>query len=156
MINWENVLNQLASYPPHVHRILPPCPAERVETLEQELGSVPTELAEMLRHFNGARLFIDGGPLVSIFGVSVIPPLPPLEWSPDWYIDKYTPAWRTFSERSGDWAIGMMNYGGLVLLSRDNTVLEWDTGQGRFEDVTYSFSEWVEHIMCEGATYMSE
>ncbi len=40
-----------------------------------------------------------------------------MEWGADWYIDKFTPKWRESGpNRSGDWAIGMTNYGGLLLL----------------------------------------
>jgi hypothetical protein len=154
--NWKQVLSYLRAYPPQIHRILPPCPEERLETVQKELGKMPDALSDMLRHFNGARLFLRNGPLVSIFGISTIPPLPPLEWAPDWHIDKFTPAWRSSHNRPSDWAIGMTNYGGLILLDQEGTVKEWDTSQNTWSPNEWSFDEWMSEMMREGDTYLNE
>ena len=118
-VNWANILERLQAYPPCVNRVLSPCPEGRIGDVQAELGKFPEDLADMLKYFNGAELFTCTGPLVSIFMVSTLPPLPPLEWAPDWCIDKYTPKWRSSgADRERDWAIGMMNYGGLIVVTK--------------------------------------
>jgi hypothetical protein len=112
----------------------------------------------MLRHFNGAELFEKTGPLVTVFGASTIPPLPPKEWAEHWYIDKYTPSWRAAGEdRENDWAVAMMNYGGLVIVCGDGRVREWDTGQRSWDRRNFdNFDEWFEEILREGDAFLKE
>jgi hypothetical protein len=157
MFNWDAFLTRLQAYPRHVHRILPPCPEDRIRFAEKELGKLPTTLEAMLKRFNGARLFIKTGPAVSLFGIATVPPLPPLEWAPDWYIEKLTPAWRAAgSNRQGDWAIAMTNYGGLILLDETETIKEWDTGQCTWLIENMAFGEWIEKEIAEGEEMMAE
>jgi hypothetical protein len=157
MFDWDALLVRLRAYPPNTHRTLPACPGERIDAVEKELGKLPTTLKEMLARFNGAELFICGSPLVSVFRISTIPALPRLEWAPDWCIDVFTRKWRTGgSNRQGDWAIGMTNYGGLVLLSADDTIKEWDTGQSVWLSKNVPFGEWIEKVVSEGETMMAE
>ena len=111
----------------------------------------------MLRHFNGGRLFVRTGPLTSIFGVSILPPLPPLEWAPEWCIDKFTPRWRAAGDgRQSDWAIAMMNYGGLIVMRGDGRIAEWDTAQRTWGATVPNLSAWFEAIMREGDAFMKE
>ena len=35
--------------------------------------------------------------------------------------------------REGDWAIAMTNYGGLILLDKNENIHEWDTGEHRWQ-----------------------
>ena len=93
--DWNHILSKLRAYPPGIRRLVPPCSDERLEIAQAELGRMPGDLTDMLRLFNGAELFCRNGLLVTIFGVSAIPPLPPLEWAPDWYVDIFTVAWRS-------------------------------------------------------------
>src|SRR5580704_15904853 len=93
-VDWANVLARLNAYPAGTHKFLPPCPEEKIEAVQMDLGKMPEELASMLRHFSGAHLFDRTGPLISLFGITPASPLPPFEWAPDWCIDKYTPEWR--------------------------------------------------------------
>jgi hypothetical protein len=118
---------------------------------------MPNALIEMLKLFNGAELFVKSGPMVTIFCISANPPLPPFEWAEDWYVDKFTPAWRS-AEQGGqtDWAIAMMNYGGLIILGQDGTVREWDTSQRTWEPKTWKFGEWVDDVLRNGESYMQE
>jgi hypothetical protein len=121
------------------------------------LGEIPPVLVEMLNQFNGARLFIRNGPLVSIFGISLIPPLPSMEWAPDWQIDKFTPAWRSADKgREREWVIGMMNYGELIIFDQSETVREWDTAQGIWGPKVWNFAGWIDDILAEGELYMRE
>jgi hypothetical protein len=157
MFDWNSFLRCLQAYPSHFHRILPPCPGERIDVVEQEIGTMPITLKTMLRHFNGAKLFISAGPSFSFFGISTIPPLPPFQWAPDWYIDKYTPLWRASgSNRQDDWAIAMTNYGGLILLDRDETIKEWDTGKRIWLSTKLPLGEWIEKVIREGEVIMEE
>ena len=104
-----------------MHRLRPPCPPERIRAVQDALGALPAVLTEMLGYFNGAELFFIGMPFITVFGISEIPPLSPLQWAPDWYVDKFTPAWRKASVgRDKDWVIAMKNYGALAVLENDN------------------------------------
>lgn len=156
MVPWPAISNRLHTYPSGTHRLLPPCPEDRLRDVQLELGELPDDLVEMLRCFNGGRLFEKGIQLVALFGVSTIPPLPPLEWSEEWRIDKFTPRWRAFKGQPTDWAIGMMNYGGLIILRKDGVVGEWDTSQRRWEPDSWTFAEWIEKIIDEGEAYINE
>ena len=156
MFDWDAFVARLRAYPAGVHQLLPPCPDDRVRAVEKELGKLPETLEEMLKRFNGANLFISAG-LLSLFRISTIPPLPPLEWAPQWCIDKFTPQWRAAgSNRQGDWAIAMTNYGGLVLLDADGTVKEWDTGESRWLSKNMPLGEWIEKMMSEGEVIMAD
>ena len=155
--DWQNVLMRLKSYPAEVHRFLPPVSEGRLAAAAELLGPMPDALAHMLRHFNGAELFLSNGPLVSIFGLSTDPPLPPFQWAPDWHIDKFTPVWRhADSHRRDEWAIAMMNYGGLIILSEDGAIREWDTRRQVSESTRWGFAEWIEEVLCEGKAYLNE
>jgi hypothetical protein len=157
MFDWDAFLVRLRAHSFHFHRFLPPCPGERIEAVETEFGKLPPTLAEMLKRFNGAELFIAGIPLVSFFRISTIPPLPPLEWAPEWCIDNFTAQWRSAgSNRQDDWAIAMTNYGGLILLDADGTVKEWDTGESRWLFKNVPLQEWMERMMSEGDAIMAE
>src|ERR1700687_2139736 len=113
IFDWNSLLARLRSYPPNIHRLLPPCPRERIATVESEQGQLPKALKEMLKRMNGGELFIRAGPMLSVFGISIVPPLPPTEWAPDWWIDKFTPTWRQAGlGGQDDWVIAMMNFGG--------------------------------------------
>lgn len=155
-VNWENVLRRLRAYPGNVHKILPPCPADRIRDVEEQLGKMPEELSQMLRHFNGAELFIDAVPFVTIFGITTDPPKSPLAWAPEWYIDRFTPKWRSSSNSQSDWAFAMTNYEGLVVLDEGGVVKEWDTSQGRWGPRNSTFDEWIEETLQEGDEYMEE
>ncbi len=154
--NWEQVLERLRAYPPQVHKMLPPCTEERIQAVQAQLGKMPDVVADMLRHFNGARLFIRTCPLVSLFGISTIPPRPILQWAADWYIDKFTTAWRSSHHRSNDWVIGMTNYGCLIVLDQDGSVKYWDTSQEIWDRNRWTFGEWLNELLREGHLYLSE
>jgi hypothetical protein len=150
-------MDHLQTYPPTYHRLLAPGPPERIEAAERQLGTMPTTLKDMLQHFNGAELFIGGLPMLTIFGATTIPPLPPLEWAEDWYIDKLTPDWRmSGSNRDKDWAIGMTSYGGLILFNESYGISEWDTGESRWVFESIVLDDWVEKVIADGEAMMAD
>lgn len=156
-MNSDVLLARLRQDPPHYHRFLAPCPTGRLTAVEQELGKLPPVLGNILRQFNGAELFVKAGPALTLFGISTIPPLSPLEWAQDWYIDKFTPAWRAAgTNRQDDWAIAMTSYGVLSLLDPDGTVKEWDTNRGVWEAAKVGFAEWLEKVIREGEIILAE
>lgn len=111
----------------------------------------------MLQRFNGAELFISGGALVTFFRISTEPPLPPLEWAPGWCVDAFTRKWRAAGpNRQDDWAIAMTNYGGLVLLDRDGTIKEWDTGESKWLTENVLLDKWITKVIREGDSVMAE
>lgn len=154
--DWEHFLYRLRAYPNGTHRLLPPCPEKDLELIQEQLGKLPSVLIAMLRHFNGARLFDINGPLFSLFGVSTAPPLPPLQWAPEWYIDKFTPAWRKSHQRPHDWVIAITNYGGLIILNHMQMIQEWDTAQSTWARQDIQFSDWINEIFDEGDTCLRE
>jgi hypothetical protein len=158
-VDWENIQNRLRSYPYGVHEIRCPCSQERLKATQLYLGNLPESIIEMVRHFNGARLFIaknGGGEMLTVFGISDDPPLSSVEWASDWYIDKFTPRWRAAgSGRNSQFAIGMTNYGG-VILYENGVISEWDTAERHWAQPKYSLGEWFERILTEGDTYLRE
>lgn len=157
MIDWQKVLAHLKSYPAHTHRIQGPCSEERIVAVQAELGPMPNEIVAMLRAFNGAKLFKKTGPLVSVFGISLTPPLSPLQWAPEWHIDKFTPKWRANgAARDNEWAIAMMNYGGLIIVDQDGTAREWDTARATWSPEIWKFDAWIEKILREGDAFIND
>ncbi|HTV48969.1 MAG TPA: SMI1/KNR4 family protein [Phycisphaerae bacterium] len=154
--DWQAISSRLLAYPPRVHRLLPPCDEKRLEFIQKQLGKLPDPLVDMLHCFNGAKLFIRTAPLLSIFRISTVEPLPPLEWASDWCIDKFTPLWRRYGDRQNDWAIAMMNYGGLIILDSGCIVKEWDTSQKMWNPGKLEFDKWIDKILAEGDAYMKE
>jgi hypothetical protein len=125
--------------------------------VQSDLGEMPNALVQMLKLFNGAELFVRNDPMVTIFGISANPPLPPLEWAADWYVDKFTPVWRSAEQGSQtDWAFAMMNYGGLIILGQNGTIREWDMSQGILGPKTWEFGEWVDDVLRDGESNMQE
>jgi hypothetical protein len=155
---WDDFVRRLDSYPPGTDTFLPPCSEERLQAVESELGRLPAGIIDMLKHFNGANLFKCPGQLVAVFGISTIPPLPAFEWGVDTYIDKFTPLWRAAGEnRQNDWAIAMMNYGGLVIVDAAERVREWDTAVGEWDPRSFDgLAEWAEDILSEGDAFLKE
>lgn len=149
-VDWEAFLSRLRSYPKGVHKILPPYTGARLEAIQKQLGILPRALSEMLCHINGAELFIAGTPLVTVFGISSTPPLPPLDWAEDWYIDKFTPTWRRAGNRQLDWTIAMTNYGGLIVLDEHCSVKEFDTSQSTLTPRNTTLDQWLSKVMQEG------
>jgi hypothetical protein len=156
-MNWGSLTDRLREYPANYHHFLAPCPHDRIASAERQLGTVPAILKKMLQHFNGAELFIAAAPLLTLFGMTAAPPLSSLEWGEDWYIDKFTPAWRASGpDRDNDWAIGMKNYGGLILFNESQGISEWDTSERRWLLDKILFGDWIEEILAEGETMMAE
>ena len=153
--NWPLVLRRINVYPPAVHNVLPPASRERIANVEAAIGQMPHVLVEMLSFFNGAELFIRNGPLLTIFGVTVAPPLPRCMWAPDWCIDKLTPWWRSGGDgRQNEWAIGMLNYGNVVILDNDSQTKEWDTSLRAFGPRQCGLRDWIDDVFREGDAYL--
>ena len=118
---------------------------------------MPDELLDMLRHFNGAKLFDKIGPMISVFGMTPATPLDPFWWSPDLCIDTYTPEWRrAWPGREQEWAIAMWCYGALVILDQDGMVKEWEKSTVSWGRTNLSFDAWIEGVLTEGSDFMAE
>jgi hypothetical protein len=155
--DWGALIDRLRKAPRGRHQFLAPCPHDRMETVEEKCGPIPVILREMLGHFNGAELFNEGGPFLTLFPISTVPPLRPLEWGEDWYIDKITPKWRESApNRNDDWPIGMMNYGGLIVYSESRGIKEWDTSEGRWLLEHTPFAAWIEKVISDAEIMMAE
>jgi len=113
---------------------------------------MPDDLSRMLRHFNGGETFVKGIYFVTLFGLSL--PTDPPDF--DWFIDRYTPAWRVQLNRPTDWVIAMTCYGGLIALGEDGLIREWDNGEGRWATEIYEFAEWLQKLMDEGIAFFNE
>lgn len=153
---WPAFLERLNRYPKGTHNIRPPCSTERLRQIESEFGACPIALREMLSHFDGAELFIDFVPLLTVFSISPTVPVPEREWAPNWYIDKFTPKWRAAGKRDGDWAIAMTNYGGLTIFDSANICSEWDTAESRWLSRGVAIDDWIENVISEGDLYLAE
>jgi hypothetical protein len=155
--NWDAFLSRLRGYPPGYHRFLAPCSRQRIKAVEGEIGPLPVVLSEMVERFNGAELFIASGPMLTVFGLSTVPPPPPLDWAEGWYIDGFTPKWRASGQnRNDDWALGMTSYGGLILYNEHKGVKEWDTGANKYNFENMSLDDWLEKVLGDGEVMMAE
>jgi hypothetical protein len=155
-VDWRAFVDRLHKHPSGYHQFLSPCRHDEIAAVEEKLGSLPTTLREMLEHFNGAELFIGAGPMLTLFPISTIPSRS-LEWGDDWYIDKLSRLWRERGpNRNDDWAIGMTNYGGLILFNESRGVKEWDTSETRWLLEDIPFSEWIEKVISDGDAMMAE
>ncbi len=154
---WDHILSRLNSFPAGVNNLLPPCPEARLTAVKRELGQIPVVVAEMLRRFNGGKLFNKTGPMIHLFGITLDPPLSSLEWGEDWYIDKFTPRWRSAgSARENDWAVAMTNYGGLIIVNPDGRTRQWDTARSAWEAKNWTFHKWFEECLQQGVLFMAE
>ena len=158
--DWDTLVARLRKYPADYHHFLAPCPQHRIADAGKQLGTMPAILKQMLENFNGAELFVDacgGGAMLSLFGLTTVPPLPPLEWGEDWYIDRFTPHWRAAgTDRDDDWAIGMENYGGLILFNESRGISEWGTSERGWLLENVVFGDWIEKVIADGETVMAE
>jgi hypothetical protein len=155
-LDWTDALARLKRYPEETHLFRPPCPDDRIQEVELALGSIPEPIKDMLRRFNGARLFMKYIQMITVFGVSVTPAPPEFDWGPEYWIDKYTPVWRETRQRPRDWVIAVSNYGGISVLQDDGRIREWDTGAYRWGPMDENFDDWIERILKEGDEYMNE
>jgi hypothetical protein len=158
--DWGALVDRLRKYPRGHHQFLAPCPHDGIAAVEKTFGAMPAIIRGMLEHFNGAELIIGGlgaGPMLTLFRISTTPSLPSLKWGDDWYIDNLTPKWRERGpNRNNDWAIGMTNYGGLILFSESRGIKEWDTGETRWLLEDIPFGDWIEKVISEGEVMMVE
>jgi hypothetical protein len=92
--------------------------------------------------------------LVTLFGLSS----PEDDPAFDWFIDRYTPPWRSRMGRPHDLVIGMFNYGGIVTFGEDSIVREWDSAQGTWssEHEPMPYDSWLGMILAEGRDYLAE
>jgi hypothetical protein len=104
----------------------------------------------MLQRFNGAELFIDAIPFVTILGLSLDSDPP----TSDWFIDRMTLKWRSGIGQTTDWVMAMTNYGGMQILERNSLVREWDSSQRKWSGDRHPFYSWVEKVLHEGAVYL--
>jgi hypothetical protein len=90
--------------------------------------------------------------MLTVFGLSGPDDAP----GNDWFIDRFTPEWRRVSKCPTDWAIGMMNYGDLLVMTHDSLVSEWDIVRHRYDSRNKPLEHWARDIIHEGALYLSE
>jgi hypothetical protein len=147
---WNAFWDRISSSLPGTHSVKPPAPASRLQDIQRELGEFPEELLEMLAYCNGAELFISAIPLVTLFGISPLVPVPTLQWASDWYVDRFTPAWRGHSGCAADWAIAMTSYGALVVLRDGDGLREWDCNERRWLGPQRPIGDWLSAILHDG------
>src|SRR5262245_33109778 len=152
MVDWDSVAACLHSYPEQVNLLRPPCPPERIKEVEARLGNLPASVLTMLRTFNGGELFNRCGPLVTIFGLSLPNDPPDL----DWYIDRFTAAWRPRIIGPTGWVIGIMNYGAVFVINDASVIREWDSAQQQWSRSPRSVEEWLNWLFAEGDVFLSE
>jgi hypothetical protein len=145
MVDWELFVKRLQPGFDYSHQLHPPCPAERIGQINRELGALPTEVDNMLRIFNGGEIFVNPMPSVTIFGLS----LPGDRRDFDWFIDRYTPAWRSAKNRPQDWILAMTSYGGLLVMEQDLTVRQWDTARHAWDGLPMSYEDWLDATVRE-------
>jgi hypothetical protein len=151
-MNWTLFTNTLQETDGTRHRLMPPCPEERIEWLEQRWGSLDPTLRSMLLLFNGAELFIDAVPMVTVLGISTEPPQPPLVWPKECCMDYWLDS-RPYSGKPG-WPIARTNYDSLWIFDGQK-VQEW-YAEGDGMGQALIFSAWAEQVIEDGKKYLTE
>jgi hypothetical protein len=157
--DWKNFLARLQQHPKEAFRLYRACPADRIRTVESQLGRIPPDLRSMLEHFNGGAIF---DRMVRLFGLSEIEhdhaEFPFLKGA-GLFLDVQTTAWRQFDpSRTGDWLFGITNYGGELILTSEGAVRQWDTSVSAWDNqysYTRSFDAWMERTFQEGVRFLS-
>ena len=155
-LKWDSFISQLNEFPEGTHNFVPAGPETRIAKVEAEFGKMPSSLIEMVRHCNGAQLFCNTGPLITLFGISPRRRVSRFEWAPDWYIDKFTRVWREVNPESDLWAFAMWNFGCLMVLSGNGRVREWDMSVRDWGQSFRSMNQWYEFVIDEGRVCMLE
>lgn len=154
--SWDDFLLELKKHPGHTYSLLDRSSESRISEAERDMGKLPSPVRGMLEHFNGAELFISSGPSLTLFGLSTSPLPSEFEWAPTWYIDFMTPEWRANGERADQWAIGMTNYGGLLIVDAGGEFGEWDTNEGSWISRKVPFEMWLRATLRDGEVFLSE
>lgn len=156
MMNWTRFIERLETYPQNTHVFRLPVSVERLNKVQEGFELLPQPLLSMIEHFNGAKLFNFGLPMLRLFGISEDPPLDELEWAEDWYIDKFTPTWRSAEKgRESQFAIGMTSYGGVIIYDQ-GLIKEWDTSELAWAPSDYELGDWLEKVLQDGDTMLRE
>src|SRR5262245_59703785 len=147
MLDWRKVVSRLKTFPKGVNVLNPPCPSRRAAK-----AAVPAQIKEMLRCFNGAELFVDALPFVTIFGLST-----PRDTSgSDWFLDRFSAKWRRAMNRPNDWVIALSNYGAIFVLDDADLVREWDSNSRKWIGKAMSFEDWIRRMLSEGEAYLGQ
>jgi hypothetical protein len=154
-MDWNAFVEKVQSLPANTYKLHSPCGSLRMQEVQLELGSFPSQVSEMLRCCNGAELFINYDPLLTLFGLYQ-PDLPPQFANYDWYIDRWSRSWRSKMHRPDDWVIGMYNYGTVVVLGADLLIREWDSAQRNWSHREHPWEDWLERVIAEGCEYLNE
>lgn len=156
-MDWKQLKSTLQTDPRQLHRLLPPAGDRLIDQATAQLGDMPAILRGMLESFNGAQLYDYYGPSFSLFGLTPEERLNPLEWSPDWTMDAYTPRWRKAGPtRQHDWVFGISRGGELFVLHGDGTTGLWDKSEGYWEMQFGSMDELIDEIVRRGETSIKE
>lgn len=160
MVDWDAFMTDLASFPPGVHDLFPPCPLERIGEVERSLGRLPSDLMELFKRFNGGTLFNKSMQLLTIFGLWMPYETVGFEYLEEagWFVEGITPRWRSSAERASDWVFGITNWGGLQVMGADLLVRVWDTAEGGWllDSPARSLDKWAADLLAEGAEYLEE
>jgi hypothetical protein len=132
---------------------MPPCPAERIQWLDIQWGCLPQTLRSMLGLFNGAELFIEAVPMITIFGVTTDPPQPALMWPKECCMDLWLDAWRGAGNEG--WPTARTNYGSFWIFNGAD-LREWDPSLGRWLGGACNVSTWGERVIEDGKRYLVE
>jgi len=92
-MDWHAFVKSLQRQRSEVHRFLPPCTEEQVANIKCTCGALPPSLLEMLRVFGGAELFIEGIPLLTIFGAPHPLGSSAVDWPPTCWLAVQVKSW---------------------------------------------------------------
>jgi len=145
-MDWKRILEQLAAFPGGTNILFPPCDDEQFRMIDTNIVNLPATLREMFSHFNGAELFVNAIPFVTLFGTDV----PTAKCN----LITMNSNWQVSCGDSSSVSFGMTNYGSILILGVDDCVREWDGQVGRFSDNDVMFDTWIDEIIRDGGQYM--
>lgn len=151
-MDWNSFQGILLEKHGNHHRLMPPCPLGCIQFIDQRWGKLPPVLCSMYRLFNGAELYIDSMPMLTILGIPTDPPQPPLIWPGNCCIDYWLTLWRSGGNLG--WPIARTNYDSLWIFHHE-TVREWDRSIGDWAGEGRPLLDWTEQIIENGNKYLA-
>lgn len=145
-MNWKNILEKLASFPDGVNNLFPPCKIEQLQEIDDKILNLPATLREMLMLFNGAELFVNAIPFVTLFGTDI----PTAKCN----LITMNSVLQNSCGQTSSVAFAMTNYGSILILGSDDCVKEWDGQTGQFSDDNVNLSLWIDETIRDGEQYM--
>lgn len=150
-MNWNAFHSRLKSVEGARHNLMPSCPISYLEQFEMRFCRLPQSWRQMLETFNGAELFIDGLPMVTLFGLLLSPPLEELDWPNTCCLEHWHPLWKS-AGRQG-LPVARTCHDSFWILEGE-TLREWDSQYSEWLGDSLSLGSWMDRVIDDGMDLM--